>query len=41
MKTGPRGDGGGSVKKDPRDDGGDATEEKLAISWSKALDGDC
>ena len=40
METGPRGDGGDSVEKEPRDDGGDATKEHLAISWSKALDGD-
>ena len=40
MEVGPRGNGGDSVKKEPRDDGGDATEEQSAISWSKALDGD-
>ena len=30
MEVGPRGNEGDSVKKEPRDDGGDAAEEQLA-----------
>ena len=30
MEVGPRGNGGDSVKKEPRDDGGDADEERPA-----------